>query len=158
MKKKLLFVCLGNICRSPAAEAICSYKLKKYQLNNYCEVDSAGTGAWHVGKKSDSRMRSAALSRGIIIESRARQITLDDFNAFDLILTMDNSNFADVESLSRELKMPFKAKIQPLLQYSNNTDSLEVPDPYYGGEKGFEDVLDLLDDAIEQLLVELRKF
>ncbi len=156
MKKNFLFVCLGNICRSPAAEAIFYHKLVKKQVSNQFHVDSAGTGGWHVGRLADSRMRNAALRRGITIKSRARQISLDDFNLFDLILTMDNSNLMDVKSLANDLNSPFKAKINPLLKYATNTDLLEVPDPYYGGDKGFEDVLDLLDNATEGLMQELN--
>ncbi len=152
MKKKVLFVCLGNICRSPAAEAVFLNRIHKEKLNNQFEVDSAGTGGWHVGRLADLRMREAALKRGISIESRARQISLKDFEDFDLILTMDNSNFADVNSLAKELGKTFKAKIRPLLSYSDRKDFTEVPDPYYGGDSGFEEVLDLLEDAINGLL------
>ncbi len=156
MKTKILFVCLGNICRSPAAEAIFINKLKSLAISKSIQVDSAGTGGWHVGRMADSRMRKAALNRGIKIESRARQMKLEDFDMFDLILTMDNSNFEDVKSLGSQLGRTYKAKISPLLSYSNNTDLLEVPDPYYGGENGFERVLDLLDDAIQSLLDDIQ--
>ena len=132
--------------------------MEKYQLTRHFEVDSAGTGGWHIGKEADSRMRAAALNRGITIASKARQRSLEDFNDFDLILTMDSSNLDDVESLSKELSIPFKAKIYPVLKYLHNRNIVEVPDPYYGGEKGFEDVLDLLDDAIERLILDLSKF
>ncbi len=150
--KKILFVCLGNICRSPAAEAILLHKLSEEKLLDQFLVDSAGTGGWHVGKKADSRMRNAASLRGISIESRARKISVDDFNNFDLILTMDQSNLTDVISLSKKLTTDFKAKIKPLLEYSSNSALLEVPDPYYGGEGGFDEVLDILNDAIDGLI------
>ncbi len=152
MITKVLFVCLGNICRSPAAEAIFLHKLEQLQLLDQFEVDSAGTGNWHVGRLADSRMRDAASKRGIDIKSRARQISSDDFNKFDLILTMDNSNLNDVKSLSKDLNNTFKATIKPLLLYSSNSDLLEVPDPYYGGDNGFNNVLDLLDIAIDGLI------
>ncbi|ABX09643.1 low molecular weight protein-tyrosine-phosphatase [Prochlorococcus marinus] len=155
MAKKLLFVCLGNICRSPAAEAVFLYQTK--DTSEHYLVDSAGTGGWHVGRLADARMRDAALRRGITINSRARQISLKDFEEFDLILTMDNANLADVKSLAKEINCPDKAKIIPLLSYAKNTELIEVPDPYYGGEKGFEEVLDLLEDAISGLLYELRE-
>ncbi len=155
MKTKVLFVCLGNICRSPAAEAVFLFKLKEKKLLDKFEVDSAGTGAWHAGNPADSRMRKAALERGIKIKSIARQITLEDFNKFDLILTMDNSNLKDVNDLSNELVAPCNAKIYSIIKFAKNTDFLEVPDPYYGGEKGFDQVLDLLDDAINGLILDI---
>ncbi len=157
MKKKVLFVCLGNICRSPAAEAIFLFQLRKQELLDRFEADSAGTGGWHVGRLADSRMRKAALERGIIIESRARQIILEDFEKFDLILTMDNSNLKDVKDLSNQLITSSKAKIIPLVKYAKNNSYMEVPDPYYGGERGFAEVLDLLEDAINGLIIEIAK-
>lgn len=152
MIRNILFVCLGNICRSPAAEAIFLHKLSQRKLLAQFTVDSAGTGGWHIGRKADSRMRHAASLRAISIDSRARQISVKDFETFDLILTMDNQNFNDVVSLSKQIKTSFKAKIQPLLEYSTTRNFLEVPDPYYGGEKGFDEVLDLLDNAIDGLI------
>ncbi len=155
MTKKILFVCLGNICRSPAAEAIFLHKLSEMKLLNEFHVDSAGTGGWHVGRLADSRMRQAASLRGISISSRARQICLNDFNNFDLILTMDNSNLQDVLELSKKASINFKANIQPLLEYSTNNDFAEVPDPYYGGNNGFDQVLDILNDAIDGLIQDI---
>ena len=157
MKTKILFVCLGNICRSPAAEAIFLFKLKEKQLLDKFQVDSAGTGGWHAGNLADSRMRRSALNRGVIIESLARQITLNDFHKFDLILTMDNSNLKDVKDLSSQLDKPFNAQIEPIVQFAKNTNLLEVPDPYYGGENGFNEVLDLLEDAINGLILYITK-
>ncbi len=156
MKKIILFVCLGNICRSPAAEAIFLHKLEQLKIIDEFYVDSAGTGGWHVGSLADSRMRDAASNRGIDIKSKARKISFDDFNKFDLILTMDNSNLRDVESLSKDLGTEFKAEIKPLLEYAIHSDLIEVPDPYYGGDKGFDKVLDLLEDAIEGLIKHIR--
>jgi len=157
MKTKILFVCLGNICRSPAAEAIFLFKLKEKQLLDKFQVDSAGTGGWHAGNLADSRMRRSALNRGVIIESLARQITLNDFHKFDLILTMDNSNLKDVKDLSSQLDKPFNAQIEPIVKFAKNTNFLEVPDPYYGGENGFNEVLDLLEDAINGLILYITK-
>ncbi len=156
MKQRILFVCLGNICRSPAAEAILLHKLGKLELLDQFVVESAGTGNWHVGKLADHRMREAASNRGISIKSRGRQISFDDFSQFDLILTMDNDNLKQVQSLARELSTTSKSKIKPLLSYSNQTDLIEVPDPYYGGDKGFAHVLDLLEVAIDGLIEDIR--
>ncbi len=155
MPCKILFVCLGNICRSPAAEAVFLNKIKHNRLEKKFVVDSAGTGGWHIGKLADSRMRKIALRRGIVIESRARQICLNDFQEFNLILTMDNSNLIDVNSLAKEAGVPYKSEIRSLLSFSKRTDFNEVPDPYYGGEKGFDEVLDILEAAIDDLLLEL---
>ena len=156
MKKRILFVCLGNICRSPAAEAIFLSQIKSQGLEEQFVVDSAGTGAWHSGNKADSRMRKAALSRGINIKSRARKITINDLEKFDLILTMDNSNFEEVNRLSLDCIAKNKAEIHPILSFAKDIDLIEVPDPYYGGENGFEKVLDLLEDAIKGLLFRLK--
>jgi len=155
MKKQILFVCLGNICRSPAAESVFACLIQKQGLVNKYHIDSAGTGAWHVGSQADSRMKDAAKKRGIVIESIARQITLDDLHKFDLILTMDNENLSTVIALAKELDSTLTSKIKPILSYSSNAQLMDVPDPYYGGEKGFEKVLDLLEDACEGLLKDL---
>lgn len=153
MRKSILFVCLGNICRSPAAEAVFLNQIKSKGLEKYFRVDSAGTGNWHVGNQADSRMRKAASKRAIDITSKARQISLNDFQIFDLILTMDDSNFKNVKSLSNQIGDKNKSEILPLLKFAKNTNITEVPDPYYGGENGFDDVLDLLEDAINGLLL-----
>ena len=155
MKTKILFVCLGNICRSPAAEAVFWHQVTNKGLNDCFEVDSAGTGSWHVGQPSDQRMRIAAQKRGINISSLARQINLDDFQKYDLILTMDKDNLDAVLNLGCHLNKKIVSKIKPLLSYAENTNSLEVPDPYYGGDRGFDLVLDLLDDACNGLISQL---
>ncbi len=146
-------MCLGNICRSPAAEAVFLKKIKEQSLENYFSVDSAGTGGWHVGNPADSRMREAAFKRGIDITSKARKISLQDFQIYDLILTMDNSNLRDIKLLADDVGDNNISTIAPILSYASNTDLIEVPDPYYGGDSGFESVLDLLEDAIEGLLL-----
>ena len=155
MKKRILFVCLGNICRSPAAEGVFLGLLKKKDLQDQFYVDSAGTGAWHVGNKADARMSQAAQKRGISLESFARQIKLEDLYSFDFILTMDNENLAVIQSLAHESNKKLNVIIRPLLSYSSRTNLSEVPDPYYGGQNGFEKVLDLLEDSCQGLLEEL---
>ena len=155
MTQKLLFVCLGNICRSPAAEGVFLHLLKQRGLSERFVVDSAGTGGWHVGNPADRRMQAAANGRGIELPSRARQICLDDFSSFDLVLTMDDDNLAAVRGLAQEAGAGATATITPMLHYARNFSETEVPDPYYGGEAGFEHVLDLLEDACANLLDEL---
>ena len=152
MVKKILFVCLGNICRSPAAEGIFNQKIKERDLENFFVVDSAGTGNWHVGNLPDQRMRSTALSRGIELNSRSRQIEENDLYEFDQILVMDKDNLNAVKSLIKDQKNPINSKIKLILNYSKNSQLDEVPDPYYGGQNGFEKVIDLLDDAMDELI------
>ena len=156
MNDRLLFVCLGNICRSPAEEGVFLHQLKIQGLEKQFVVDSAGTGGWHVGRPADSRMRNAAAQRGILLPSRARQIKAEDLQTFDLILTMDADNLLNVQSLAGELGQIATARIKPMLSYASKTSLQEVPDPYYGGDAGFEEVLDLLEDACKGLLDELK--
>ncbi|WP_392350421.1 low molecular weight protein-tyrosine-phosphatase [Parasynechococcus sp.] len=157
MTQKLLFVCLGNICRSPAAEGVFLHLIKTRGLEDQFVVDSAGTGGWHVGNPADRRMQAAANRRGIELPSRARQISLDDLTTFDLVLTMDDDNLSAVGGLAREAGARATASIEPMLRYAQNFSETEVPDPYYGGEAGFEHVLDLLEDACSNLLDELSQ-
>ena len=152
MVKKILFVCLGNICRSPAAEGIFKQKIKERNLENFFEVDSAGTGSWHVGNLPDRRMRATALSRGIELTSRSRQIEENDLYKFDHILVMDKDNLDAVKSLTKDYMNSVNSKIKLILTYSKKSQLDEVPDPYYGGQNGFEKVLDLLNDAIDELI------
>ena len=154
---KLLFVCLGNICRSPAAEGVFLHLLNERGLNDRFLVDSAGTGGWHVGNPADRRMQAAASRRGIELPSRARQISLDDLSTFDLVLTMDDDNLMAVQALAKEAGSRATASIKPMLSYARNFSETEVPDPYYGGDTGFEHVLDLLEDACSNLLDELSR-
>ena len=152
MVKKILFVCLGNICRSPAAEGIFNQKIKDRDLEDLFLVDSAGTGGWHVGNLADKRMRETALSRGIELTSRSRQIEENDLYEFDHILVMDKDNLTAVKSLINDDVHLVNSKIKLILSYSKKSQLDEVPDPYFGGQNGFEEVLDLLDEAINELI------
>ncbi|MCU1733890.1 MULTISPECIES: low molecular weight protein-tyrosine-phosphatase [unclassified Pseudomonas] len=150
---RVLFVCLGNICRSPTAEGVLRHQLTEAGLADVIEVASAGTGDWHVGKQPDSRTRRAAQLRGYDLSSqRAQQVRVEHFNEYDLILAMDKSNLANLQSLrpghaSAELDLFLR-------RYDGAID--EVPDPYYGGEQGFEQVLDLIETACRGLVIELK--
>ena len=152
MVKKILFVCLGNICRSPAAEGIFNQKIKDRNLDNFFVVDSAGTGGWHVGNLADRRMRETALLRGIELTSRSRKIVENDLYEFDHIFVMDKDNLHAVKSLTQDPLNPVNSKIKLILSYSKDSQLDEVPDPYYGGQNGFDKVLDLLDNAIDGLI------
>ena len=155
MTTKLLFVCLGNICRSPAAEGVFLHLIEQRQLTDQFLVDSAGTGGWHVGNPADRRMQAAARRRGIHLPSRARQLELDDLESFDHLLAMAQDNLRDGSSMANELGPRSTAKIRLMLSHARRADMLEVPDPYYGGDQGFEHVLDLLEDACEGLIEDL---
>lgn len=141
---KILMVCLGNICRSPLAEGVLRSKLDETFF-----VDSAGTGDWHVGRSPDKRSVAVAKKYGIDISGqRARQFNPNDFDQFDLIFVMDSSNYDDVVNLAKNDDQ--RKKVQMILGDKN------VPDPYYGGEEGFENVFRLLDDATDEILNELN--
>ncbi len=152
---KVLFVCLGNICRSPTAHGVFENLLEKQGLQGAFLVDSAGTGAWHAGNPPDARAQAAAQSRGINLSHiRARQVEELDFEHFDYILAMDNSNFIELNALSPP---HFREKISLLLSFSSEHDISEVPDPYYGGVKGFETVLNLVEKACIGLLEDIKQ-
>jgi protein-tyrosine phosphatase len=150
---RVLFVCLGNICRSPTAEGVLRHKLRVAGLAGQVEVASAGTGDWHVGKAPDKRSQAAAKLRGYDLSTqRAQQVTKADFATYDLILAMDNSNLRHLKALQ-----PAKGKAELdlfLRRYQAEID--EVPDPYYDGDQGFEQVLDLIERASDLLLIELK--
>jgi protein-tyrosine phosphatase len=156
MKKKLLFVCLGNICRSPSAEAVMNGLIRNADLDSQLECDSAGTGAWHAGEKADRRMRTHAARRDYDLISIARQFDpLTDFDEFDVILGMDQQNVTDLQAMARNAND--LQKIKPMCDYcSRYTHYQSVPDPYYGGADGFELVLDILEDACEGLLNQIQ--
>lgn len=148
-KVQVLFVCLGNICRSPTAEGVFAQRVKQAGLNDSICVDSAGTGHWFIGHPPDRRACQAALVRGYDLSAlRARQVVSDDFTRFDYILAMDNANLADLKALCPATRHP---SLKRLLDY-DDTEQVEVPDPYYGAQAGFEKVLDLIEQASDGLL------
>jgi protein-tyrosine phosphatase len=154
---RLLFVCLGNICRSPTAEGVMRSLVIREGLEDQIELDSAGTGAWHVGSSPDGRARGAAAGRGIELAGRARQVRPEDLESFDLVLAMDRENERLLGALARDGQE--RSKVRLLREFdpaSAQTGDLEVPDPYYGAAGGFEEVLDLVQAACEGLLAEIR--
>ena len=152
----IVFVCLGNICRSPAAEGIFKQVVEQKGLPDNFFIDSAGTGGWHQGELPDSRMRAHGAKRGYDFCSRARKFNTNDFERFDYIVVMDDQNYKDVTALAPTEKD--KRKVCKMIDFSQKfTHHQYVPDPYYGGASGFELVLDLLEDACEGLLVTILK-
>jgi protein-tyrosine phosphatase len=151
---RILMVCMGNICRSPTAEGVMRDYLSRHAPGLDVELDSAGTHDYHVGKAPDPRTIKAAARRGIDLSMlRARQVQADDFERFDLILAMDRLNHATL--LDRSAPQ-FHARIRLLLEFAGAAAGVDVPDPYYGGAEGFDEVLDLVEAAAPGLLAEIR--
>lgn len=151
---RVLFVCMGNICRSPAAECVFREVLSQEGLKDSIECDSAGTIDFHAGSAPDSRVRQTGLERGFEIIGRARQVLKSDLEAFDLILAMDRENYDYVNSLDE--RGQYGEKIRLFCDFAQQSDDQEVPDPYYGGQAGFDKVFDLLEDGSEGLVTHLR--
>ncbi|ATC66179.1 protein tyrosine phosphatase [Nibricoccus aquaticus] len=154
-KTRVLFVCMGNICRSPAAECVMRTLVAKAGRSAQVEIGSAGTIGMHAGELPDARMRAAALKRGYALTSRARKFTAEDFAAYDLILTMDEENRRNVLALAKTEED--RARVRAFCEFCERHDDEEVPDPYYGGPQGFEHVLDLLEDGCRGILESLRE-
>lgn len=153
--KKILFVCMGNICRSPAAEGIMKQLVENENLGENIFVDSAGTIGYHAGEPADARMRKYAGKRGYELTSISRKFNpVTDFENFDYIITMDNDNYDDISFLDRGGK--FHHKLFKMVDFNRNLKVSEVPDPYYSGTDGFELVLDILEDACEGLLQKVK--
>lgn len=147
---RVLFVCLGNICRSPAAEGVFKAKVKAAGLEKRIEIDSAGTSGYHNGELPDSRMRQHGKQRGYLFDSRSRKFIAQDFEHFDLIVVMDDSNYRDVLRLATDSEQ--QKKVHKMVEFLQHHHADHIHDPYYSGAEGFEEVLDLLEDATEGLL------
>jgi len=151
----VLFVCMGNICRSPTAQGVFSRLVEDYSLSDIIEIDSAGTHAYHIGEQPDARASAAALNRGIDLSSQqARRVSPDDFERFDYVLAMDNDNY---EILVTSCPSGLESRLRLFMDFAPDLETREVPDPYYGGGSGFERVLDLIEQASEGLLMEIRR-
>jgi protein-tyrosine phosphatase len=152
---RILFVCLGNICRSPLAEAIFNHKLEGRKIRSRFQAASCGTANYHVGDPPDSRTLRNALKNGVTIDHAGRQFCEPDFEAFDLILAMDKSNLANI------LRVPgaerFADKVRLMRSFDTIGTGSDVPDPYYGTEKDFQEVFDILDRSVEKLIESLEK-
>jgi len=151
MVQSVLFVCMGNICRSPTAEGVFRKLVTGSGRVAEFDIDSAGTIGYHSGSSADARMRAAAQARGYSLDSRARRIESSDFSRFDLIVTMDDANYSDVQAMDDGSG----ARIVRMCDYCEEHDETEVPDPYYGGEQGFVTVIDILEDACGNLLKQI---
>ena len=151
---KVLFVCMGNICRSPSAEAVMNAYIKREGLQDKIICDSAGTIAYHAGEPADRRMQEHAIKRNYDLTSISRQIIPEDFKDFDYVVGMDDDNMKNMKSFLPDEK--FANRVSKMTNYCTSKNPGKVPDPYYGGYEGFEQVIDLLEDACEGLLIKIR--
>lgn len=152
---KLLFVCLGNICRSPTGEGVMRHLVEAAGVADQFEIDSAGTGDWHLGQGPDRRSVLAAAARGITIDGAARQVTGADFEHYDYILAADRLNFRDLQASAPTDEDDAKVHMLRAFDKMSTPDDYDVPDPYYGGPSGFDDVIDLVEAACRGLLDEI---
>lgn len=156
MKKvSVLFVCMGNICRSPTAEGVFRHLVRQEELEHLVQTDSAGTHAYHVGNPPDSRAQATAERRGIELHDlRARRVSVEDFDLFDYVLAMDRDNY---EILSDLCPPGYESRLRLFMEFAPQLNIPEVPDPYYGGASGFERVFDMVEEASQGLLEEIRR-
>ena len=152
--KKVLFVCLGNICRSPIAHGIFQHLVDEAGLHNEIRVDSAGTASYHIGELPDKRARLVCEERGIKLTHRARAFSIDDFHEFDYILAMDHQNLLNIQKLEPETH---NAQLSLMRAFDTSNPNTDVPDPYYGEMKGFVEVYEMLERSCKELLTEVRK-
>lgn len=151
---KILFVCMGNICRSPTAHGIFLALVKQQGLEHLIEVDSAGTHAYHIGNPPDHRAQASALKRGVDLSNlRARHVEKSDFETYDYVLAMDAENYVYLSALCPD---GYEEKLKLLMEFAPHLNVREVPDPYYGGTSGFERVLDMVETAAQGLLKDIR--
>ena len=153
-RTSVLFVCLGNICRSPLAEGVFRHLVEEAGLADRFEIDSAGTGGWHVGERPDARAQMVASQHGVALECRARQVTAEDLLHFDYVVAMDRENLRALERMAASVGSD--AEVRLLRDYDPGADADEVPDPYYGGASGFETVYEMVQRACQALLERLR--
>jgi protein-tyrosine phosphatase len=153
---KILFVCMGNICRSPTAEGVMRRLVEQAGLEDRIEIESAGTGGWHVGEPPDERATLAAGRRGVTLAGAAQQVTRDDFRRFDLLIALDRANLRELLALAPDEDAAEKVRL--LREFDPAAAGvLDVPDPYYGGDRGFETVLDMVEAACRGLLDEVAE-
>jgi protein-tyrosine phosphatase len=155
IQKKIVFVCLGNICRSPLAEAIFKLKIREKNLERYLEADSCGTANYHVGGSPDPRTIANATKNGVAIKHVGRQLSETDLENFDIILAMDQSNYDNILRLSNSAS--HQSKIKLMREYDSIGKGNDVPDPYYGSEKNFQEVFEILDRSIESFIEDIKK-
>ena len=154
-KVKVLFVCMGNICRSPTAQGVFERLVHSQGLDDRILIDSAGTHAYHIGNSPDKRSQAAAKSRGLDLSGqRARKVTLADMQEFDYVLAMDRTNLDDLQDMVTAAQ---RERVQLFMAFAERWNVDEVPDPYYGGDSGFERVLDMVEDAAAGLLAHIRR-
>jgi protein-tyrosine phosphatase len=153
---RILFVCMGNICRSPTAEGVMRRLIDDAGLADSVEIDSAGTGGWHAGEPPDERAALAAARRGVTLEGAARQVRESDFRRFDLLIALDRANLRELLAIAPDEDAAEKVRLLREFDPASADGALDVPDPYYGGDHGFETVLDMIEAACRGLLDELR--